>query len=306
MHVQILFLSVIIVGYRLTKKLSGPRPKPSALIHYLPIILEGHISQRFVTDISTFSNLMELLWRPELSKNDKEEVGKLALSFFNHLEKDYYQIDPERIGLCKTNIHLILHVEDNIENCGPLINCSQFYVERYIGFIKNRLNARTPAAESLLENAKLLEGYKLFYGHHFFKKEGLERDIELENGTIAPIINEEITASDPDDEYLLVSPRRSDCITSLENRRLKLGSLLKTFIMLEENLTSEQATVATQALTFTQWSAIKVRCGQEWLKIGGYTGLPTRDPELIISLRLSLVKANHPPLTTAEQYTTGR
>lgn len=63
---------------------------------------------------------------------------------------------------------MLSHVRDNVLRCGPLVNCSQFWVERFIEFTKGRLNARSKAAQSMTESAKLLEGYKLFYDEHFF------------------------------------------------------------------------------------------------------------------------------------------
>lgn len=48
-------------------------------------------------------------------------------------------------------------------------NYSQYFMERYAGYIKHGLNATTRAAESLFENARESEAWKLFSGVHFIR-----------------------------------------------------------------------------------------------------------------------------------------
>lgn len=69
-----------------------------------------------------------------------------------------------RYSSWKAAEHSVLHIMENIKQCGPLVNCNQICLERFIGSIKNRMHARNLAAESLTQAAKVMEGYKLFYG----------------------------------------------------------------------------------------------------------------------------------------------
>ena len=55
--------------------------------------------------------------------------------------------------------------------CGPLVNYSQFWVERFIGFVKNLLRGTNLAAESMNETAKMTERVKIYFGDHFARRE---------------------------------------------------------------------------------------------------------------------------------------
>ena len=94
-------------------------------------------------------------------------MGRCAVEFFQFHERECFRYEQQRAGLCKLVMHLLLHIRENVERCGPTVNYSQFWVESFIGFTKKRMNVRTKAAEAMSEAAKLLEGYKLFYDEYF-------------------------------------------------------------------------------------------------------------------------------------------
>ena len=71
--------------------------------------------------------------------------------------------------MCKYVFHLLLHLEDTIRECGPPVGFSQYGMERFIGWILGRLNARKLAAASLFKNALLGEAYKSYFQLPFTK-----------------------------------------------------------------------------------------------------------------------------------------
>lgn len=63
---------------------------------------------------------------------------------------------------CKLALRLIFHLAKNVDSSGLLANYNQVWVETYIGFIKNKLKARSSAAESMSQSAKFLDSFNLF------------------------------------------------------------------------------------------------------------------------------------------------
>ena len=86
-----------------------------------------------------------------LTEDDMQQIESLSLSFYNHVENEYYRFDLSRIRLYKGDLHYILHLGDNIRMRGPLVNPSQFWMERSVGFIKHGMHATTKAAEPVVQ-----------------------------------------------------------------------------------------------------------------------------------------------------------
>ncbi|PXF41609.1 hypothetical protein BWQ96_08675 [Gracilariopsis chorda] len=83
------------------------------------------------------------------------------------MEQDYYRYSPRRLGICNHTLHQLLHLADKVDAFGPPLNYSQWWMQRYVGWVKDRLNARNLAAVSLTKNGKLLESYNLFFKEGF-------------------------------------------------------------------------------------------------------------------------------------------
>lgn len=58
-----------------------------------------------------------------------------------------------------------------VEKCGPLMNYSQFWVERFIRFIMHILHATIRSAEAMNETVKMTERVKIYFGTHFAPRE---------------------------------------------------------------------------------------------------------------------------------------
>lgn len=110
----------------------GTRPRPITrfkdwkcaelkdfVLRYSLIILDGYLPHTYLSGWSLFVELVDICWRPVLTKEDISEVGRLAREFYQHFEEHYCQYDVERMSMCKYVFHLTLHPEDCIRESGP-------------------------------------------------------------------------------------------------------------------------------------------------------------------------------------------
>ncbi|PXF48905.1 hypothetical protein BWQ96_01247 [Gracilariopsis chorda] len=149
-----------------------------------------------------------------------------AVAFVHHMEQDYYRYIPRRLGSCKYTLHQLLHLADNVEALGPSLNYSQLWMERYVGWVKHRLNARNLAAESLTENAKLLESYKLFF------KEGFAEGHSTSSGNDSDVEETELV----EEAFSLLHYVGACSVNGPTLRRLNLKSLLADYVTRPENV----------------------------------------------------------------------
>jgi hypothetical protein len=73
-------------------------------------------------------------------------------AFLQHFENEYYQLKQARLSACRSQVHMLAHVADQVKWSGPLSTCSQWCCERLCGdlvrSIKNRVHAnRTTSLE---------------------------------------------------------------------------------------------------------------------------------------------------------------
>ena len=76
------------------------------------------------------------------------------INFLKHYEMVYYELKWERLETCRSQIHLLAHVADFVEWCGPMNLYSQWSCERLCGSIaqgiRNRVQANRSASLDLL------------------------------------------------------------------------------------------------------------------------------------------------------------
>ncbi|PXF42507.1 hypothetical protein BWQ96_07769 [Gracilariopsis chorda] len=158
--------------------------------------------------------LVDICWRPTLKKRDVERLRHLALGFYRHFEQQYFREDPERIQLCNYTLHLLLHLAEGAFESEPPVGYSQYWMERYIGWILGRMNARNLAAASLMNDAKFIEAYKSFFRVPV-EKDGIQmiRDLK-ERG-----------------RYELRGPKQTYWVASNEDMDELLSSCLRGYFM---------------------------------------------------------------------------
>lgn len=173
----------------------GARPRPITrfkdwksaelkdfVLRYSLIVLDGYLPQTYLSGWALFVELVDLCWRPVLTEEDISEVGRLARDFYRHYEEHYYKYDVARMNMCKYVFHLILHLEEGIRESGPPVGYSQYWTERYIGWIVGRLRAKNLASASLFKSALFGESYKMYYSEPFASNVAAYEEVVEEGG----------------------------------------------------------------------------------------------------------------------------
>ena len=96
-----------------------------------------------------------------MSHSQIQQVEELAKTFIRHYEQVYVRHDINRINRCRYTVHLLLHLASSIRECGTLMSSSQYWIEKYIGWVIERTNARNNPVQSMLKTAVFTESYKL-------------------------------------------------------------------------------------------------------------------------------------------------
>lgn len=161
-------------------ELFGPIPRSTSLwksytakecrdffLNYAVVLFTGRISDNYLQGIFYYSRIVEICCRPMLTEADITELQDYSIKFYRYFERFYFCFKEERVGLMKSTMHSFLHLHEYVRMHGPFTNYNQFWVERNIGNIKNKLNTTHLAAESMNEQTKLAESYKLLFQTHF-------------------------------------------------------------------------------------------------------------------------------------------
>ena len=248
------------IGLGSSQDVFGPRPRGTCdyrkwkaseckafILWCAPVLLSGHLPARYLKGVCMLSKLMGLCHHTILTEDDVQQIESLSLSFYNHVENEYYRFEPSRIRLCKRQLHYILHLGDNIRMCGPLVNPSQFWMEHYVGFIKHGLHATTKAAEALTENMKLVESAKLMFNEHVFVQEPEFHSDNEDNEDNSPEGNE-VTSQGLFPGFMIRSPTREYKLSSPQFRRMQLRELLEEYILrVRQSMSQEEAEACVQS-----------------------------------------------------------
>lgn len=98
-----------------------------------------------------FCQIYDISMRPRLTAGDMGRLSSLCFAFFNHFSSRYYKRLDSRLHLMRYTIHLLLHIPISTTLCGPLVCLSQFSTERFIGLVKESINAKYLFAESAVQ-----------------------------------------------------------------------------------------------------------------------------------------------------------
>lgn len=132
-------------------------------LSFMLILFHGFMDDIYLDGLSKFATIVDISSRPILTKSDIIELRYTCIDFFEHYEREYFKYDRSRANLCKSIFHVLLHLADCTEYMGPLCNVSQFWMERYVGWIGDRLNSRLRPAESMIKSHLYYESYKMAF-----------------------------------------------------------------------------------------------------------------------------------------------
>ena len=96
----------------------------------------------------------------DIPQSDINTTIRLPLiEFLQHYEAVYYQRKWERLETCRSQIHLLAHVADFVEWCGPMNLYSQWSCERLCGSIsqgiRNRVQANRAASLDIIRQQQV-------------------------------------------------------------------------------------------------------------------------------------------------------
>ena len=122
-----------------------------------------------------FAEIVDICSRPVVRRADIARLQSVAVKFVEHYERYYFKFQRDRVNICRSTIHCLLHLAECLKRFGPLQNVSQYWMERFTGWLVERLNARNLAAEAMLNTSIFGEAVKIFFSCMFHQDdEGYE------------------------------------------------------------------------------------------------------------------------------------
>ena len=130
-------------------------------LHYSVISLEGRLPEPYFSNWCIFVKLCVLCHQKVLQRSSIQLIEDSALEFFRQYESIYARHDMNRIFLMRYTVHLLLHLFESAQDCGPLPGCSQFPMERFIGTLCPMIKSNSKPVENLTKHLVLLERLKI-------------------------------------------------------------------------------------------------------------------------------------------------
>lgn len=249
----------------------SPRPlsrysdwKASELKHftlsYSLVLFDGHLPSEYLDGLRLFADVVDICSCAVVTRSDVHCLRQSATGFFEHYERMYYRYMPERVNLCKSVFHALLHLADCMERFGPLSGISQYWLERKIGWIGDRLNARIRAGESMFKSAVFGEAYKIFFKQPFYENKSGYSDILRKGGLV------------------LLGPSVSRSFSDLQEEEADLRKRLCSYLLRKyERLDTAKARQILQRLDRVKFfSRMKFVCGADVSVAGALWALHSR------------------------------
>jgi hypothetical protein len=201
------------------------------MMMYSVPVLRGRLPDRYLEHWILLIRADDLCLKWQIEVHDLQNIRSLLKQFVEEFKRLYIDCDnhPKRPMLYSTNIHGLLHLHDQILDCGPLFAWDESSTESYMGAIEPMAKSGVKIDESAANATFLEEMVKILaYARPQLSLPGKyslnARAYETEMGYLLPVV-----------ETLAVSD-----LTVLERRRLRqyFNTLLgyEASIALPENL----------------------------------------------------------------------
>ncbi|KAG8684157.1 hypothetical protein FRC08_013841 [Ceratobasidium sp. 394] len=170
----------------------------------------------------------------------------------------YYQKDPDRLQVCTTNLHYLLHIVDLIEFLGPPSTYWSFIMEHYCNYVKTAVKSRHYPYANLTRRVRDVAQLRILQERYH-----LNDVIEL---TKLSAEEKEDLAADREVDYnnLLLTP---------SSTRLTLTNMLKNQIV-KYLATAFKMPAATAKkilpTSFKQWGQMRIAPGGDLVHARGY------------------------------------
>ncbi|KAG1849213.1 hypothetical protein F4604DRAFT_1687491 [Suillus subluteus] len=113
------------------------------IIYLAPTLLHGHFPKA-----KYHKHLCELVWIMKktlqftITHTEIDELEQRIANWVAKYEKYYYQYDKSRLPACTLPVHGMLHIADDIHQCGPVWTTWTFFLEHYCQKFKIALKSR--------------------------------------------------------------------------------------------------------------------------------------------------------------------
>ncbi|KAF5315532.1 hypothetical protein D9611_004820 [Ephemerocybe angulata] len=112
-------------------------------IYLAPILLRGRFKEtKYYKHMCKLVTIMKTSLKYSLTSEELDILEADIIEWVRDYEKYYYQYRSERLSACVLTIHGLLHVVDDIRNCGPSWTTWTFFMERFCGLLKRALRSR--------------------------------------------------------------------------------------------------------------------------------------------------------------------
>lgn len=125
------------------------------LLFYGCPLLDQHLKSPYFRNFRDLCNIYYRTTQHSISNTD--EIRRLCCKYVREFEQLYYHRDIQRLPVCRINTHMLLHLADNIADCGPACYWWQFTLERYCGIIKPLARSKSQLSKSLANAIVLTE-----------------------------------------------------------------------------------------------------------------------------------------------------
>lgn len=105
---------------------------------FSPLLLKGRLPEPYYTEWVRFTQIVTEFRQYTISDNSIDTLHAGIVRFVEHYEREYYQHDETRVSACRSTVHYLLHICQNIRDCGPPQLYWQFPAERACGIITQK------------------------------------------------------------------------------------------------------------------------------------------------------------------------
>ena len=147
------------------------------LLYSVPL-LSGRLPEEYLQHWITFVRAYEMLMSWTMNNEIVNEMEVLFAEWVEGYERmyvqhvndgydtvtGYYQVaatSADRMAWMTSNVHALLHLADQVRDCGPAFNMAEWCIERYCGYLKPHAKSRQMPEESLMYAAESEEMVKL-------------------------------------------------------------------------------------------------------------------------------------------------
>ncbi|KAJ3536584.1 hypothetical protein NMY22_g5977 [Coprinellus aureogranulatus] len=112
-------------------------------IYLAPILLRGRFKkEKYYRHMCDLVDIMKATLKYSITKDELDDLEDKIDDWVKRYERYYYQYSEQRLPTCVLTIHGLLHIVNDIRNCGPSWTTWTFFMERFCGLLKQALKSK--------------------------------------------------------------------------------------------------------------------------------------------------------------------